>query len=118
MALVTIMVLVTTSTRSGRVSSITRTVLFIYVLSICMSLTAMVLRYVSTGEALFFLAQAVIIVLLVTILERVGHREGNGAEQAMAQDVSRQHFSESVQKKDRSLFSSLHGGDYADTEAV
>jgi len=74
----------------------TRTVLFIYLLSIGMSLTAVVLRYVSTGEALFLLAQAVIIVLLVTILERVGHREGKDAGQASAQDVSRQHFSESM----------------------
>jgi len=64
-----------------------QTVLFIYLLSICMSLTAVVLRHVTTGEALFLLAQAVIIVLLVTILERVGNREADNEEQNVSQDV-------------------------------
>jgi hypothetical protein len=55
-----------------------------------------VLRYVTTGEALFLLAQAVIIVLLVTILERVGHRDSNDAGQAMVQEGPQQHCSKSA----------------------
>ncbi|MBW1990485.1 MAG: undecaprenyl/decaprenyl-phosphate alpha-N-acetylglucosaminyl 1-phosphate transferase, partial [Deltaproteobacteria bacterium] len=51
-----------------------RTVLFIYVLAVCLGASAMIIRTASTTNALLVLLQAGIIVALVTVLERRGRR--------------------------------------------
>jgi UDP-GlcNAc:undecaprenyl-phosphate GlcNAc-1-phosphate transferase len=47
----------------------TKSVLFIYLLTICLSLNALLLRYSTPYAALLLLSQALIIVVLVSILE-------------------------------------------------
>ena len=49
-------------------------VLFIYCLSVCLGLTALVLRIAETRDAVILLLQAVMIVLIVAVLEREGNR--------------------------------------------
>jgi UDP-GlcNAc:undecaprenyl-phosphate GlcNAc-1-phosphate transferase len=49
-------------------------VLFIYCLSVCLGLTALVLRGAEARDAAVLLLQAVMIVLIVTVLEREGNR--------------------------------------------
>ena len=51
-----------------------QTVLFIYGMSVCLGLAATVLRRADTRDALMLIAQGVIILLMVTILEREGNR--------------------------------------------
>ncbi|MBI4391011.1 MAG: undecaprenyl/decaprenyl-phosphate alpha-N-acetylglucosaminyl 1-phosphate transferase, partial [candidate division NC10 bacterium] len=51
-----------------------QSVLFIYAMSVCLGLTATVLRHADTRDALLLIAQGVIILLIVTILEREGNR--------------------------------------------
>lgn len=51
-----------------------QSVLFIYGMSVCLGLTATVLRHADTRDALLLIAQGVIILLIVTILEREGNR--------------------------------------------
>ena len=50
-----------------------RSVLFIYFLSSCLGISAIVLRYARTIDAILLIIQALIIVVLLTILERRGH---------------------------------------------
>lgn len=52
-----------------------KSVLFIYSLSFCLGISAVVLRYARTIDAFLLLAQAIIIVGLLTILERRGRIE-------------------------------------------
>jgi len=49
-------------------------VLFIYLVSICLGLTAIVLRYARSLDALILLAQGVVVFVIITILEREGNR--------------------------------------------
>jgi UDP-GlcNAc:undecaprenyl-phosphate GlcNAc-1-phosphate transferase len=49
-------------------------VLFIYGMSVCLGLAATVLRRADTRDALLLITQGVIILLMVTILEREGNR--------------------------------------------
>lgn len=49
-----------------------RTVLFIFLLASCLGLTSTVLRHAQTADALLLILQAVVILMLVTILENVG----------------------------------------------
>lgn len=51
-----------------------RSVLFIYGMSVCLGLTATVLRHADTRDALLLIAQGVIILVIITILEREGNR--------------------------------------------
>ncbi len=51
-----------------------QSVLFIYLLSICLGLAAIALRNARTIDALVLLGQAAIIVIIVTILEREGNK--------------------------------------------
>lgn len=51
-----------------------RSVLFIYGMSVSLGLTATVLRHADTRDALLLIAQGVIILLIITILEREGNR--------------------------------------------
>jgi UDP-GlcNAc:undecaprenyl-phosphate GlcNAc-1-phosphate transferase len=51
-----------------------QSVLFIYAMSVCLGLTATVLRHADARDALLLIAQGVIILLIVTILEREGNR--------------------------------------------
>ena len=55
-----------------------KSVLFIYLLSICLGASAVVLRNARPVDALLLLIQACIIVVLVTILERRGRLSGGG----------------------------------------
>ncbi|MBW1910185.1 MAG: hypothetical protein JRJ11_11690, partial [Deltaproteobacteria bacterium] len=50
-----------------------KAVLFIYFLSLALGISAVVLRNARTIDAILLLLQALLIVLLVTILERHGH---------------------------------------------
>ncbi len=54
----------------GRLPSIA----MIFTLTICLGLAAMVVRQSSTGDAILLLTQAVLIVIMVTILEHAGRR--------------------------------------------
>jgi UDP-GlcNAc:undecaprenyl-phosphate GlcNAc-1-phosphate transferase len=56
----------------------TQSVLFIYVLAVCLGLNALLLRYAPPFMALLLLSQAVLIVVLVTVLETNG---GNGKQE-------------------------------------
>lgn len=51
-----------------------RSVLFIYLLAACLGLSAVLLRNAGPGDALVLLAQALIIVTLITLLERRGRK--------------------------------------------
>lgn len=51
-----------------------QSVLFIYLLSICLGLTAITLRRANEIDALLLLLQAAIIVVIVTVLEREGNK--------------------------------------------
>ncbi|HEU5394994.1 MAG TPA: MraY family glycosyltransferase [Candidatus Methylomirabilis sp.] len=51
-----------------------RSVLFIYGMSVSLGLTATVLRHADTRDALLLIAQGVIILVIITILEREGNR--------------------------------------------
>ncbi|MGH7406893.1 MAG: glycosyltransferase family 4 protein [Candidatus Methylomirabilales bacterium] len=51
-----------------------QSVLFVYGMSVCLGLAATVLRHADTRDALLLIAQGVIILLIVTILEREGNR--------------------------------------------
>jgi UDP-GlcNAc:undecaprenyl-phosphate GlcNAc-1-phosphate transferase len=55
-----------------------RSVLFIYLMSLGLGISAMVLRYAQSLEAILLLLQASIIVIIVTILERRGRSLANG----------------------------------------
>jgi UDP-GlcNAc:undecaprenyl-phosphate GlcNAc-1-phosphate transferase len=55
-----------------------RSVLFIYLLALCLGTSAIVLRYARAIDAILLLLQACIIVALVTILERRGRSISNG----------------------------------------
>jgi UDP-GlcNAc:undecaprenyl-phosphate GlcNAc-1-phosphate transferase len=61
-----------------------RAVVFIYLMGICLSLSALVLRYSTTLEGVLLILQAAITVALITVLERRGRaigvrrREGDG----------------------------------------
>ena len=56
----------------------TQSVLFIYLLTICLGLNALLLRHSLTYEALILLCQVLLIVVLVSILEEAG----NGKERS------------------------------------
>lgn len=56
-----------------------KSVWFIYFLSFCLGVSAIMLRDANLLEALLLLSQAVILVLLITALERRGRRLTNGA---------------------------------------
>jgi len=58
-----------------------RSVLFIYLLSLCLGTSAVVLRYARSIDAILLLFQASIIVVLVTILERRGRSLSNSKDQ-------------------------------------
>ena len=64
-----------------------QSVLFIYLLSIGLSLAAVVLRQVETIDALFLLVQAGTIVLLMSILERAGNKVEKPAQPHEPEDV-------------------------------
>lgn len=49
-----------------------RSVLFIYLLTICFGISAVVLRNATTRDAVLLLCQAVFMVIMVTVLERIG----------------------------------------------
>jgi hypothetical protein len=51
-----------------------QSVLFIYLLSICLGLAAIALRRANAMDALVLILQAAIIVMIVTILEREGNK--------------------------------------------
>ena len=51
-----------------------KTVLFIFLLSSCLGLASTVLRHAETSDALLLILQALVILLLVTILENVGRK--------------------------------------------
>ncbi len=51
-----------------------QSVLFIYLLSICLGLAAIALRRANAIDALVLILQAAIIVVIVTILERRGNK--------------------------------------------
>ena len=55
-----------------------QSVLFIYLLSLCLGTSAVVLRYARTADAVLLIIQASIMVVLVTVLERRG-RLANGS---------------------------------------
>lgn len=50
-------------------------VLFIYLLTACFGISAVILRNASTGDALLLLFQAVCMVIMVTVLERIGRKK-------------------------------------------
>ncbi len=58
-----------------------RSVLFIYLLTLCLGTSAVVLRYARSIDAILLLFQAAIIVVLVTILERRGRSLSNSKDQ-------------------------------------
>jgi UDP-GlcNAc:undecaprenyl-phosphate GlcNAc-1-phosphate transferase len=49
-----------------------KAVLFIYLMALCLGLSALVLRDAGTGDAILLIIQAVILVALITVLERRG----------------------------------------------
>jgi len=59
-----------------------RSVLFIYLLSGCLGLSAVLLRNASIIDALLLLFQALIVVILITLLERHGRYLARKNEQA------------------------------------
>lgn len=52
-----------------------RSVFFIYLLTACFGISAVVLRNASTGDAVLLIFQAVCMVIMVTILERIGRKK-------------------------------------------
>lgn len=52
-----------------------RSVFFIYLLTACFGISAVILRNASTGDALLLLFQAVCMVIMVTVLERIGRKK-------------------------------------------
>lgn len=52
-----------------------RSVLFIYLLTICFGISAVVLRNATTRDAVLLLCQAVFMVIMVTVLERIGRKQ-------------------------------------------
>lgn len=52
-----------------------RSVLFIYLLTACFGISAVILRNASTGDAMLLLFQAVCMVIMVTALERIGRKQ-------------------------------------------
>ena len=56
----------------------TQSVLFIYLLTICLGLNALLLRHSLTYEALILLCQVLLIVVLVSILEEAGNGKQRG----------------------------------------
>jgi len=55
----------------------TQSVLFIYLLTICLGLNALLLRYSTPFAAFLLLCQALIIVILVSVLEARNGRVSN-----------------------------------------
>jgi len=51
-----------------------RSVFFIYLLTICFGISVVVLRNATTRDAVLLLCQAVFMVIMVTVLERIGRR--------------------------------------------
>ena len=65
-----------------------QSVLFILLLAFCLGLTSTVLRNAQTRDALLLIVQAVVILLLVTILENVSRwRKQEGAKQQQSSGV-------------------------------
>lgn len=61
-----------------------RAVLFIYLMGICLGLSALVLRDSGTDDAMLLILQATILVVLITVLERRGRAIGaTGREEAL-----------------------------------
>jgi len=52
-----------------------RSVFFIYLLTACFGISAVILRNASTGDAMLLLFQAVCMVIMVTVLERIGRNK-------------------------------------------
>ncbi len=54
-----------------------RSVFFIYLLTACFGISAIVLRNARTGDALLLLFQALCMVIMVTVLERIGRKKAD-----------------------------------------
>ncbi len=52
-----------------------RSVFFIYLLTACFGISAVILRNASTGDAMLLLFQAACMVIMVTVLERIGRKQ-------------------------------------------
>jgi UDP-GlcNAc:undecaprenyl-phosphate GlcNAc-1-phosphate transferase len=67
-----------------------RSVLFIYLMSICLGLSAVLLRNANSADALILVSQALILVVLITILERRGRNlaDQNGRHPETREDGS------------------------------
>ena len=52
-----------------------RSVLFIYLLTACFGISAVILRNASAGDAMLLLFQAACMVIMVTVLERIGRKQ-------------------------------------------
>jgi len=81
-----------------------RSVLFIYLLAGCLGLSAILLRNADTVDALILLAQAVVVVILITFLERHGRylarkdgQAGLPGQHACRKDANRNSETASVQ---------------------
>jgi 2-keto-3-deoxy-galactonokinase len=62
-----------------------KAVLFIYLMGLCLGLSALVLRDSGTVGAMLLILQAAILVVLVTVLERRGRSIGAAGEDAATQ---------------------------------
>jgi UDP-GlcNAc:undecaprenyl-phosphate GlcNAc-1-phosphate transferase len=62
-----------------------RSVLFIYLMAVCLGMSALMLRNADTLDAVLLILQASILVMLITILERHGRTAAEGAAEPPAQ---------------------------------
>jgi UDP-GlcNAc:undecaprenyl-phosphate GlcNAc-1-phosphate transferase len=76
---------------AGALGGQKRSVIFIYLLSICFGASAILLRKAGTADALILLLQTVILIALITILERRGR---NHIEQSQRKDTGREKAAE------------------------
>ncbi len=64
-----------------------RSVFFIYLLTACFGISAVVLRNATTGDAILLLLQAVCMVIMVTVLERIGRKEADSESRKNDQEI-------------------------------
>jgi UDP-GlcNAc:undecaprenyl-phosphate GlcNAc-1-phosphate transferase len=71
-----------------------RAVFFIYLMSLCLGLSALILREAGMVDAMLLMLQSSILVVLITVLERRGRaisaaaREGSGQDSALAAEAA------------------------------
>ena len=84
---------------AGALGGQKRSVIFIYLLSVCFGASAILLRNAGTADALILLLQTLILILLITILERRGR---NHIEHRQGEDVGPCETSELLAKREGS----------------